>query len=75
MKRKFETEQKFCENVTKLILGILVGEKRNVICVPEVPRYYYSNSLRPDYQRITLLTGKIEHTAWSTVFWYYKHKI
>ena len=40
---KFKIEQEFCEHVTKLILGILVGENRRVVCVPEVPRYYYSN--------------------------------
>ena len=40
---KFKKETEFCEHVTKLILGILVGENRKVICVPEVPRYYYSN--------------------------------
>jgi len=37
------TEADFCEDVTKLILGILVGEGRNIVCVPEVPRTYWSN--------------------------------
>lgn len=40
---KYKTEQEFCEYVTKLILGILAGEGRQIICVPEVPRYYFSN--------------------------------
>ena len=40
---KFKSEQKFCEHITKLILGILAGEDRKVVCVPEVPRHYFSN--------------------------------
>ena len=42
---KFKTETEFCEHVTKLILGLLAGEDRQVICVPEVPRHYFSNEL------------------------------
>lgn len=42
---QFKKETTFCEHVTKLILSILIGEDRQVICIPEVPRHYYSNEL------------------------------
>ena len=40
---KFKKESEFCEHVTKILLGLLVGEGRNTICVPEVPFGYFSN--------------------------------
>ncbi len=41
--KKYKTEVDFCEDTTKMILGLLVGESRKIICVPEVPYGFFSN--------------------------------
>ncbi len=40
---KFKKESDFCEHVTKILLGLLVGTGRKTICIPEVPHGYFSN--------------------------------
>ena len=40
---KFKTEVEFCEHTTEILLGLLVGTNRKVVCVPEVPFGYFSN--------------------------------
>ncbi len=39
----FKTENEFCRETTKLLLGLSVGSGRSVIAIPEVPWGYYSN--------------------------------
>lgn len=42
-KKEYKTEADFCEDVTKLILALYIGTKREIVCVPEIPFGYFSN--------------------------------
>jgi hypothetical protein len=50
----FKTENELCLKCTEVILGIVVGENRQIVCVPEVPSGYFSN----DYTDMLLLDIK-----------------
>ena len=55
---KYDTEAEFCADTTKMILGLLIGENRNVIACPEVPWGYYSN------EQVDMLLLDVKNQEW-----------
>ncbi len=43
MQIKYKKESEFCKDVTELILGALIGIRKNVKCLAEVPRYSHND--------------------------------